>query len=796
MQTFETAAIISLVDHLSGPLQALAGKVAGANNSFATAASKMADTGRHMTYQMTAPILAGAKHLTDHALEYSKIENTFRGVLANRFKEDANVSAKVEENIALMRAASEEAFKDSGGLSNALEFQKAALAATKAGIDMNGAAAIARQSVDLALAGRVDQHQAAEDLITLGNSFGIATKDAEGHTKSIKELNSEYGRLADMLATMSSNANMNHQQAVEALKLPGPLAHALGMRMGGGKNAEGREQGDMAVLGAITEAMSESGFKGSEAGVAQRSFLMGLMAPKSSAIPTLKAAGINYYDFVHMKESFDTGPAGFQKFATGSGFALTQAQASKAFESARKRAEESGDFYGDLTDELHSVLRRTGKKTNPVAPDLIAKTVNKFMAGGVDGFDVGGFVVAARAAGLTPGQMKNIWEGRQAPRLESFLKHPEKGEFDPMAFAMERMFGRDWENVLKNHRGDPKFLGNARKMAEEHAKGLEGAYTRMHASWERLQFRLYDAGVFDGVANGLSKIADAVSKIADSNPGALKSAAEGLVALAAVGPALWIGGRLLQVAAGLSRIGMAAAGLVGLATGAKAAQTAAKGAAAAAAGVESAAAALGGAIVALGATMSLVAANIYKQNNDIAQNFFKPGKPGESELPGALDPAGANSAAVYNPNANFVGHENDGIGPFMPPTDKVGELWGKVLDGIGEAIKSILHVPGAAPQPTETPKMGPIQPGGVSDYIKESMRNIDVKGTVEGEVNSKSHVDVEVKVDNGSLRAFVTNIITETAPALIRGTIDKLGTSMRGSNATTPAAAPVGVTPK
>jgi len=563
---WETAAVIRLIDHLSGPLDGLAGKVekhsTGMVAAMQRASSRMAEAGRTMTFGLTVPIVEAGRHMTEHAIEFSKVENTLQGVLLNRartmrdLRESQESYAKSQK--AIIDQGTKGAFDATDGLANALEFQHSAMSAIKAGHDANAALAIAAQATFLGIAGRTSQAKAADDLISIGNAFGIVTRNADGTTKSIADLNREFGRIGDLLATMSTNANMTYDQAVDSLKLSAPIAHTFGM--------------DPGLLGALSEAQAEQGIRGSEASVAQRSLLMALASPKASAIPALRRAGVNYFDFVHMLPGIDLGADAFVKYAHDNGYALTAKQARSAYAKAHALADSGAgenDFLGEVGVQLSGQLLHAGGKHNALNNEQTLKFASRFFASGIDKLDLAGFILKERDAhggnGMTPGELRQVFEGRQVPRLSPFLNpKKEPGVFDPFEFAMARMFGENWKEEVRKGHAAPTYIGNLARMSHEHSQLLEGAMTRMKNSFVDLEFALYKAGAFDDVAAAMNAMAKAIHSIAQTSPGALKTIAEVAAGLALLGPTMWIGGKLGGVAVGLARIGGAVTGLTAI----------------------------------------------------------------------------------------------------------------------------------------------------------------------------------------------------------------------------------------
>ena len=569
MNTFETAAVISLVDHLSGPMRSMMSSVAGHESTMARQAARMSDTGRHMTYQMTVPILAGLKTMADRAVEFSKVENTLQGVLQNRARtmQGLTVSTKefANEQLRVIKAAADLSYAGGNGLpkgmSNVLEYQRSVMAGVKAGMtDVDAtdpkqalapSIALANQSVDLALANRIDQHEATENLISLSNSFGIATKDANNHVLSVDKLSASYGKLSDMLATMTTNAQMTSQDAMESLKLSAPIAHLAHL--------------DPGVLAAMSGTQAEMAIKGSEASVAQRSLLMSLLAPKSTAAAGFKEIGVDLHRFQTMGGGLNAET--LVAAMKNQGYRIDAGKASGVFN--RLSGDDPNYSFIDATNDLGQMLQRSGKSKNPITPDAANKVINAWVSRQSQSTDVMGLIEDIRdKGGLNPAQWKMIGEGRQYSRLASIIGPRQEGSRDVFSFEMARYFGADWKNVMARSReqgptatGEPlgaAYLGNAHRQAVEHAQGLEGAYTRMHNAMDKIVKTLSDNGAFDHLASAIVSISES---IANANPETLKYVTTLAMVAAAAGPALWVLGTLATAVSAIGRLGGAAQGV-------------------------------------------------------------------------------------------------------------------------------------------------------------------------------------------------------------------------------------------
>jgi len=565
MRTFETAAVISLVDHLSGPLQQLANKTAATNATLAAAGKRMMDAGRAMTFAVTLPVAVGLAHLAEASKKFSEQENTFKGVIENRARIMGLGAQATEEYLRQQQRVAKEAetlgYTQSGGRLDSLEYRQALVQGVKANMDAEQAAAAATASFDLALAGRIGQHDANEHLINVSQAFGLITKNVDGTNRSFQQMLPQFQRYSDILAVMSSNSNMTVDQAADALKLSAPLAHIGHI--------------SPALIAAMHESQAELGIKGSEAGVNVRSFLLSLMAPKSTAVPALAQHGVDLNKFLGFE---GVTPESYTKFMSAKGINITSDQAKKLFSGAAN--EEGSTDYSKLTADSAAYLRRAGKKASPLTPDLAAKYSQQFLNSHMENTNILGALMGLRDAHLAPGALAAMMEKRQIPRSWAYLMKPSdeeraNGKQDVFANSMRRAFGEDWENTMrtaaKMSRPEDrdeylqkmeKFGGSATKMRSEHAAGMEGAFLRISAAFTHLKAALHDSGAFKIIEDGLNSVANALDKAAGMDPSNLQMMVKFLATIATVGPALAVFGALtaaIGALGALPALGIAAA---------------------------------------------------------------------------------------------------------------------------------------------------------------------------------------------------------------------------------------------
>ena len=574
--TFETAAVISLIDHLSAPLRNLSGKVASELGGHEATMNRFSDRmlehsrklsamGQHMTYQMTAPILAELKTLADHSLEFSKVENNMRGILETRDRAMKNLTGTTREfsaaQVEAVKRAGELAYQNAEnpalhGLANPLQYREAAMAAIKAGYtetDTNDPAtsvrastAIANQAVNLALSNGVGIKEAADNLINVAQMFNAETKNKDGSPKSQDQMNAVFGRFSDLMAWTQGNTRWSQEEVMASYQRSAPFASQTGMAP--------------ETLAVISEVLADK-FSGSVTSTAERGLFQGMLSPRSQAASTLAANGIDIGNFTDKGKGFDA--EHFEKFMRDNNYKVAASSARAAFAHLAEGNEDYG--FNELTRDLAAQVSRVGSSKNPVSPNQARKQVTDFLSANMKAVDATSLLLAEREAnngeGMTYGALKKLYEPRLLSTLMAgVVKKPTTG---PDLFAMnyDRMYGNGAyaEDAAKTHAGkrveqrQSLDQGAAARRAAEHSEDLQGAYLKVENAYSHMVQKLSDGHAFTQSAEGIATLMD---KISDVSP---KTAAWGVdiaLAAAALGPVLWTLGQLgtAAVAAGRSAV--------------------------------------------------------------------------------------------------------------------------------------------------------------------------------------------------------------------------------------------------
>lgn len=230
-------------------------------NSMQVLGSMMQDTGDKikgagekfmpLSAAAAAGLGAGVKLAADFDAQMSKVQ-----AISGATAEDmVNLNAKAREMGATTKFSASEA-------GAAMEYM--AMAGWKANDMTSGIAGV----MDLAAASGEDL-ALVSDILTDGlTAFGMSAEDS--------------GRMADVLAAASSNANTNVSMMGETFKYAGPVAGALGY--------------DIEDVAIATGLMANSGIKGSQAGTALRGMLTRLAKPTKESKTAMNELGISLTD--------------------------------------------------------------------------------------------------------------------------------------------------------------------------------------------------------------------------------------------------------------------------------------------------------------------------------------------------------------------------------------------------------------------------------------------------------------------------------------------------------------------
>lgn len=226
-----------------------------ASSKFKSLGSSMTKTGAVMTAAVTTPIIAIGKKAIDAAADFEY-----------GMSEVAAISGATGSDLeVLTEKAKEMGAKTKFSASDAADGLKyMAMAGWKTEDMLNGLEGI----LNLAAAGNTDLGTTSDIVTDALTAMGYSASDA--------------GRLADVMAAASSNANTNVELMGETLKYAGTMAGTMGYSM---------EDVSLAI-----GLMANSGVKGSMAGTALSAIMSRLSTNTNGATDCIKELGVEFYN--------------------------------------------------------------------------------------------------------------------------------------------------------------------------------------------------------------------------------------------------------------------------------------------------------------------------------------------------------------------------------------------------------------------------------------------------------------------------------------------------------------------
>ena len=300
------------------------------------------------------------------------------------------------------------------------------------------------------------------------------------------------GRLADIMASASSNANTNVQMMGETFKYAAPVAGALGYSME-----------DVAVA---TGLMANAGIKGSQAGTTLRSALTNMANPTEQMSKKMEELGLATDTVTKSidSEKLKAAQANYEKKV------LSLEQAQNKYNAAVEK-------YGANSEQAKNALINVQKAT--IDLETAQNKLNKEQEGSIETHTKTNELLKDEE-----GNMRPLSEVLQILR-EKFkgLSEEEQAQAAATLFGKEAMSGMlgvlnasdaDFEKLTK---AINESSGSAEKMAEVMQDNLEGDLTKLHSKLESVQLHLYEKfepALRDGV-KALTEMLDGVKGLID-----------------------------------------------------------------------------------------------------------------------------------------------------------------------------------------------------------------------------------------------------------------------------------------
>lgn len=300
------------------------------------------------------------------------------------------------------------------------------------------------------------------------------------------------GRLADIMAAASSNANTNVSMMGETFKYAAPVAGALGYSME-----------DTAVAIGL---MANAGIKGSQAGTSLRTSLTNMAKPTDEMEGLMVKLGLATRETTNAidDEKLKAAQANYEKKV------LSLEQAQNKYNAAVEK-------YGKDSEQAKNALINVEKAS--INLELAQEKLNKEQQGSIEGYTITNNLIKDQE-----GNMRPLSEVLQILR-EKFAGMTEEQQAQAAATlfgknAMSGMLGilnasdADFEKLTK---AINESAGSAEKMAEVMQDNLEGDLTKLHSKLESVQLHLYEKfepALRDGV-KALTEMLDGVKGLID-----------------------------------------------------------------------------------------------------------------------------------------------------------------------------------------------------------------------------------------------------------------------------------------
>lgn len=305
-------------------------------------------------------------------------------------------------------------------------------------------------------------------LAAAGNTDLATTSDiVTDSLTAFGESADQAGRLADIMASASSNANTNVQMMGETFKYAAPVAGALGYSME-----------DVAVA---TGLMANAGIKGSQAGTTLRSALTNMANPTDEMAKKMGELGIATETVVREidSEKLKTAQANYEKKLL-------------SLEQAQNKYNAAVDKYGKDSEQAKNALINVQKAT--IDLEQAQEKLNKEQLGSVETTKINNDLLKD-----SEGNMRPLSEVLQILR-EKFkgLSEEEQAQAAATLFGKQAMSGMlgvlnaSDEDFQKLTKAIQDSTGSAEEMAEVMQDNLEGDLTKLHSKLESVQLHLYE----------------------------------------------------------------------------------------------------------------------------------------------------------------------------------------------------------------------------------------------------------------------------------------------------------------
>lgn len=470
MNTFETQAKITLMDQVSGPMNALASKTAAMNKSAESAsiaATKRIQAAHEAMYQQIAGYAAAAATAMSASMMRVSLESDR---VMTKVAAISHLSKQQLENARMFTTTTGSAVQ--GG---PVEAQRGYLEAVRGGIsDPNKIEILSRIAKVYAAESGKSIHESIADItdhIMMTKEF----KNSEGKTMLPNNVSDDYfehmtEHIVGRLGLIGTNSNQNMGQIYAMMKNMGPIMTATHMPMD-----------DVMKIVAV---MGQSGIKGDELGNTLKALISNVMAPTNKARAAMATYGIDtdkYITYNRDALQMDGLRKGLEQRAGSlpeKTFAAMEGPL-KAFQAGGS----SFDFQKAVTDALVESGNKSFKDRRAAA-----NTSQDILQGAVKTSDLMGILMEAFDK---PGLLNLLFGKKQGGRAMSFdgTMMEQVKERYKQAGTPEKFYQRASETIEKSYSNAvDKFMGAFTGMLTNLFEPLKPIATEMMNAMSQMMY--------------------------------------------------------------------------------------------------------------------------------------------------------------------------------------------------------------------------------------------------------------------------------------------------------------------
>ncbi|MEM6495636.1 MAG: phage tail tape measure protein, partial [Pseudomonadota bacterium] len=423
------------------------------------------------------PAMRLTRSILEAGYEFSKAQNELESVILTSIKESGLDSIEVMETL---RQKAQEVANITPF--DAIEVTQGQAFLGRAGLGAQQVIGATDPTAKLATALDLDLDFVADKLSNAVLSFQIP--GGESNDPAIVE--KAYASVADSIAYLSTNANVNGRQIFESMKSLGPLAVATGQ--------------DFEYMAGMVGALGDKGIQGGEAGVALRSTMARMMAPTKQVLAAFASLDkeIKLDDYMDVVGTLNT--QNMFDSITKSGL-----MAQSALEPLRDQIDQI------FSQQSVSALERLGSATElmieklniePDSADALYQSLAAYQSSLFENFDFRELLSDLAKDGNMPAAAAGtIFGKRHHTKMLALMQDLQK------AYDLS-------ESLRKN------AFGTMDDMVRVRMQGLYGAFERLRAAWSNLLISLTAGNLgeqFIGIANAIRALVNRFEAMSDAS---------------------------------------------------------------------------------------------------------------------------------------------------------------------------------------------------------------------------------------------------------------------------------------